>query len=105
MVRRAVSGRVLAACPAQGGWVIGTRTELVLVDAEGGVDLRLPWQQVQSAQWDAESGCLRVSEVGSFGKARARHVLWITEHKRLLELVRERVSASVVLQRRTAVEG
>jgi hypothetical protein len=48
---------------------------------------------------------LRVSEVGSWGVARPVHVLTFDEPGRLLELVRERVSASIVLQRHVAIEG
>jgi hypothetical protein len=46
-----------------------------------------------------------VAEVGEFGHKRPEHVLLVDEPGRLLQLVRERVTASVVLQRRVFVSG
>ena len=46
-----------------------------------------------------------VSEVGEFGRVRPRHVFEVSEPRLLLELVRERVTASVVLQRRVTTAG
>ena len=48
---------------------------------------------------------LRVSEVGTWGEHRPEHRFTIEEPGRLLELVRERVTASVVLQRHVPVQG
>ena len=48
---------------------------------------------------------LRVSEVGAWGEPRPEHRFVIDEPGRLLELVRERVTASVVLQRHVPVDG
>jgi hypothetical protein len=46
-----------------------------------------------------------VCEVGSWGDVCAEHVFTIAEPGRLLELVRERVTASLVLQRHVRVTG
>lgn len=62
-------------------------------------------EEVQAADWDAETSTLSVSEVGSWGEERPRHTFTLEEPGRLLELVRERVTASVVLQRHVAVRG
>ncbi|MGA8846983.1 MAG: hypothetical protein WB471_10255 [Nocardioides sp.] len=78
----------------------GTRDALYLGDAE-----RIPWEGIEAADWDNETSVLVVSEVGSWGKPRPEHHLTISEPGRLLELVRERVTASVVLQRHVAIEG
>jgi hypothetical protein len=97
--------RLLAwAALAEGGWVAGTRDALYLPG------VRLPWEQVQSADWDREHDRLRVSEVGSWGEPRARHLLAVPnaatkDADRLLPLVRERVTASVLLSRHVAVTG
>ena len=67
------------------------------------VETRIPWEQVQAADWDQETSVLRVSEVGHWGERRPEHRLTLEEPGRLLELVRERVTASVVLQRHVQV--
>ncbi|WP_222847690.1 hypothetical protein [Nocardioides dongxiaopingii] len=66
---------------------------------------RVPWEQVEAADWDRDTTTLRVSEVGSWGDHRAEHVFVVEEPGRLLELVRERVTASVVLQRHVPLAG
>jgi hypothetical protein len=96
---------VLAWAESSSGQVVaGTRDALYLVDP-GGQVTRLPWEQVEAADWDRDSSRFRVSEVGSWGEERAVHALTIDEPGRLLELVRERVTASVVLQRHVALAG
>jgi hypothetical protein len=96
--------RVLAAAPAADGtWLLGTRTGLVLV--EPCETMRIPWERVERAEWDRDTDRLRVSEVGEYGARRPVHVLEVTEPGRLLAFVRERVTASVVLQRRVTVSG
>ena len=69
------------------------------------VETRIPWEQVQAADWDQETSVLRVSEVGHWGERRPEHRLTLEEPGRLLELVRERVTASVVLQRHVPIDG
>ncbi len=91
--------RLLAWTRTENGTVVGgTRDALYLPG-------RLPWEQVEAAGWDSESGTFRVREVGSWGRPRAEHTFTITEPGRLLQLVRERVTASVVLQRHVPVRG
>jgi len=89
---------------AEGGWVAGTRDALYL-PAE-----RLPWEEVQAADWDSEQARLVVSEVGTWGEQRPRHTLTLDESAvaetgRLLQLVRERVTASVLISRHVPIEG
>jgi hypothetical protein len=79
--------------------VAGTRDAVYLDGA------RLPWEDVEAADWDRETDRFRLSEVGAWGEVRAEHVFTIAEPGRLLELVRERVTASVVLQRHVPVTG
>ena len=95
----AAGERLLAWTDTPDGAVGGTRDALYLPAG------RVPWEQVEAADWDLETSILRVSEVGSFGEVRPVHLLRIEEPGRLLELVRERVTASVVLQRHTAIRG
>ena len=97
--------RLLAWAPvAGGGWVAGTRDALYLPEE------RLPWEEVQAVEWDSERARLLVSEVGTWGEQRPRHLLALdeaaeAETSRLLQLVRERVTASVLLSRHVPVDG
>lgn len=113
----AVGEKVLAATPAgDGSWLLGTRDALYVVPEQdpssrgaetGGTDgpTRIPWEQVERADWDRDEERFVVSEVGQFGLARPQYTFPVSEPGLLLELVRERVTASVVLQRRVAVQG
>ena len=60
---------------------------------------------MEAADWDRDTSRFRVSEVGSWGEERIVHTLTIDEPGRLLGLVRERVTASVVLQRHVVLAG
>ncbi len=95
--------RALAWAPVEGGWVLGTRDALYLPS------VRLPWEQVEAASWDREESLLRVSEVGTWGEPRVQHDLPLAEPgrdaDRLLQLVRERVTASVLLVRHVPITG
>ena len=84
---------------AAGDVVGGTRDALYVPSG------RVPWEQVEAADWDKETSVLRVSEVGAWGERRPEHVFTLEAPGRLLELVRERVTASVVLQRHVPLAG
>ncbi|MBM0126505.1 hypothetical protein [Pimelobacter simplex] len=66
---------------------------------------RVPWEQVASADWDQEESTLRVVEVAHFGEPSPVHALRLDDAGRLLELVRERVTASIAVQRHVPVSG
>lgn len=93
----------LARAESESGVVVGTRDALYVPTSVGHV--RVPWEQVESADWDNEGNVLRVREVGTWGERRPEYLLTIADAGRLLELVRERVTATVVLQRHVAVDG
>ena len=101
----AAGERLLAWAPlADGGWVAGTRDALYLPGD------RVPWEQVQAADWDRDESRLRVREVGTWGEARPEHALTLHESAakdadRFLQLVRERVTASVLVSRHVPVTG
>lgn len=86
-----------------GSWLLGTRARLVVVGSEAVVSL--PWEQVEAADWDRDDERLRVTEVGEFGRPRSSYTFTVAEPRLLLQLVRERVTHSVVLQRRVTVRG
>jgi hypothetical protein len=66
---------------------------------------RVPWEQVEAADWDRDTGVLRLSEVGSWGESRPEHVYDVADPGRLVQLIRERVTASVVYQRHVPLDG
>ena len=102
-VRRApvaAGEKVLAGVVADDGTVaVGTR------DAVYVGDRRVPWETVERADWSQDDSTLTVVEVGSWGEERPVHPLVLDEPGRFLQLVRERVTASVVLQRHVPVRG
>jgi hypothetical protein len=103
--------RLLAAAESDGAHLGGSRDAFYVVEplAGGSFDLvettRIPWEEVEAADWDLETSTLRVTEVGSWGEVRPEHTFTIEEPGRLLELIRERVTASVVLQRHVPIDG
>jgi hypothetical protein len=88
---------------SDGGVIAGTRDALYLPGADGAD--RIPWEEVEAAGWNRDTATMRVSLVGTWGAPRPSYAFEVVEPRRLLELVRERVSASVVLQRHVAVSG
>ena len=102
--------RLLADAVADEARLGGTRDALYIVrplDTALSVEqtLRVPWEDVQSADWDADSSTLRLREVGTWGEQRPEYAFTIAEPGRFLELVRERITASVVLQRHVPIRG
>lgn len=92
--------KVLAWCRTTDDEVLaGTRDALHLPAR------RVAWEEVEAADWDRDAQVLRVSEVGVWGAERPEHRFSIDEPGLLVELVRERVSASVVMQRHVPVDG
>ena len=94
--------RLLAWAPVAGATgdaaIGGTRDAIYLPE-------RVPWEQVASADWDHEESTLRVVEVGRFGEPSPVHVVRLERAERLLQLVRERVTASIAVQRHVTVRG
>ena len=91
------------ASTTDGSWLLGTRDALVIV--EPAETIRVPWERVETADWDREAERLRVAEVGEFGRVRPVHTFTVSDPGQLLSMVRERVTASVLIQRRVVVEG
>jgi hypothetical protein len=106
-------GRALAFAEATDGtWLIGTRAELVVLSGpasveSSAVEIRIPWERVEGADWDRDESRLRFTEIGRFGEPRPSYSFTLPEVEPagLLQLIRERVSASVVLQRGQLVSG
>lgn len=85
-------------------WLLGTREALHVV-AGAPVETRIPWEQIERVDWNRDEDRLLISEVGEFGRVRPQHEFAVSEPGLLLELIRERVTASVVLQRRVFTDG
>lgn len=92
--------RELAAASGPDGVLVAGSREALHVG-----ETRIPWEAVERADWDAETETLTVTEVGSWGRERPVYRVALIEPARLLQLVRERVTASVVLQRHVPVVG
>lgn len=98
--------RVLAAAATRDGarWLLGTRSALV-VATEGESPTVWPWEKVQSADWDADERRLRVSLIGEYGQTRPVSTYQLDDPTLLLQLVRERITASVLYQRHIVPPG
>lgn len=89
---------------ADGTWLVGTALALhVAGPLVGDQARRIPWEQVESADWDLEDSRLRVVEIGEFGQPRPSYVVVAQDPHELLQLLRERITASIVLQRRVVL--
>jgi hypothetical protein len=97
---RVAGERVLASATAADGELAGTREALHLPDGT-----RLGWERVEAADWDRDAGTLRVTATAGWGEERPAYVFALDEPDRLLQLVRERVTATVLLQRHVPIHG
>jgi len=96
--------KVLAFAQDGSRWLLGTRLAFLVVEP-GTEPVRLGWESVQAADWDQEASTLTIAEVGQYGVQRASYVFTLENPALLLQLIRERVTASVVLQRGYLVDG
>jgi hypothetical protein len=88
----------------EGGWVVGTRDRLHLVSADGTTQ-SWGWETVHRADWDKEAETLTVEPVQEYAAPVVRHVRRLPEPGDLVPLVRERVTATVLVQQRVQVRG
>jgi hypothetical protein len=88
---------------ADGGRLVGTDRALYIAAADGWS--RFPWHRIDQARWDRDTERLVVLELADFGEPQPRHEVAMTEPGQLLELVRERVTASILLTRYVPVSG
>jgi hypothetical protein len=86
-----------------GLWWVGTPAALYL--PRGSEWVRLPWEVIEHAEWEQDSGTLLVTEAADFGERQQQYRADLNDASRLLQLIRERVTASVVLTRFVPVEG
>lgn len=65
---------------------------------------RVAWHDVATAEWDKEQLVLRVVELAPYGEAQPVHEIALSSPDRLLQLVRERITATFVVQQYVEVE-
>jgi hypothetical protein len=92
-----------AARDREGRWYAGTARALLVPEQDGW--RRLPWESLERATWDRDSDQLIVVETADFGQPEPTYQAALTEPKRLLELIRERVTASIVVKVFEPVRG
>lgn len=84
-------------------WYVGTGSALHLVHGE--TVRRIGWERIERAHWHSESSELVIVEVAGLGEDEARTQLAVVQPGQLLELLRERVTKSVVINMFAAVHG
>lgn len=84
-------------------WLVGTATALHLDAPEG--RRRLGWEEIERAEWSHDSDTLAVVEVTGWGLPERRTEFALVDPGQLLELLRERVTKSVVLTVFAPVHG
>jgi hypothetical protein len=106
---RAATGHkedVLAAVQlTDGRWVAGTRAAAYLPSDSADADRRVGWEQIERANWDSESSILHVYETTDFGTPLRATELKVEDPGRFGQLLRERVDASIVVQRHVPLAG
>jgi hypothetical protein len=98
--------RILAtATDVSDRWVVATDRALYL-PTDGTTSHRIPWERVEHAEWDRDAEVLRVTETAPLGDQLPVFVVrFDPPDGRLLPLVRERISASVVVEQHVRLQG
>lgn len=86
-----------------GAWVAGTRSAVYL--PEGDKLRRVGWEAIERAAWDSEGSVLHVYETTAFGTPLRSTDLAVDDPGRFGQLLRERVDASIVVQRHVPLAG
>ena len=84
-------------------WHVGTAVALHIGSPQG--SRRVAWEQIERADWRSEESQLVIVEVAGWGEPEMRTELELVEPGRLLELLRERVTKSVVMNLYAPVRG
>lgn len=84
-------------------WWIGTNLALYVPEESG--HRRLPWERIDAARWDREAEVLRITETAPYGERTRTISARVPPAGRLLRLVRERVTASIVVNRHVPLYG
>jgi hypothetical protein len=90
---------------AEGRTFVATRLALYVPLGSTGRHRRVPWHLVQAAEWDRDTGVLTLLEWADPGEQRVVTRAAFTAADLLLTVLRERVTATVVLTRTAPVDG
>ncbi|WP_328321801.1 hypothetical protein OHA70_25365 [Kribbella sp. NBC_00382] len=88
-----------------GNWVAGSRAALYLPTETEGAVRRVGWEKIERAGWDSEESVLRVYETTAFGTPLRATELKVEDPGRFGQLLRERIDASVLVQRHVPLAG
>jgi len=88
-----------------GRWVAGTRAAVYLPSDSADADRRVGWEKIERANWDSEASVLHVYETTDFGTPLRATELKVDDPGRYGQLLRERVDASIVVQRHIPLAG
>jgi hypothetical protein len=95
--------RILAWARTGDGFCIGSPSRLSL--SEGDQWRHVGWHEIERGGWDAESGVLTWTELAAPGEKGVPGSVALTEPGRLPELFRERVSATIAVEKFVALTG
>ncbi len=84
-------------------WYVGTDRALHLPD--GDVFRSVGWEQIERADWRSEAEQLAIVEVAGWAETEKHTEIFLADPGRLLDLVRERVTKSVVINVYATVHG
>jgi hypothetical protein len=106
--RHSTSGKeeILAAVQlTTGHWVAGTRAAVYLPTESTTAVRRVGWEHIERASWNSDESILHVYETTTFGTPLRATDLPVDDPGRFGQLLRERVDASVVIQRHVPLAG
>ena len=88
-----------------GRWVAGTRAAVYLPTDGSDAVRRVGWEKIERAGWDSEASILNIYETTDFGTPLRATELKVDDPGRFGQLLRERVDASIVIQRHVPLAG
>ena len=86
-------------------WVAGTRSAVYLPTDSPNTVRRVGWEKIERASWDSEASVLTIFETTDFGTPLRATELKVDDPGRFGQLLRERVDASIVVQRHVPLAG
>ena len=90
---------------ADGRWTAGTRAAVYLPSDSEDADRRIGWERIERANWDSEASVLHIYETTDFGTPLRATELKVEDPGRFGQLLRERVDASIIVQRHVPLAG
>lgn len=91
--------RVISYAVGADGYVVATDRALHLPGGEP----RIGWEHIEHAEW--QRGGLHVRETAPFGEAPKEHAVRVTDSRTLPEVVRERVTSTIVVNQHAPLHG